>query len=87
MLTKTDLNQIAKIIKPLHQDISDTKKQVSNLKKDIDHATKNTVIIKATTQRIDENLKTTTNFFDKEYLDLKKRIRRIEDHLNLPPLT
>ena len=27
------------------------------------------------------------SLFDREYVDLRKRVERIEEHLNLPPIT
>lgn len=32
-----------------------------------------------------KDIKTIVNFFDREYLDLRKRVERIEEHLHLTP--
>ncbi len=36
---------------------------------------------------IRKDMKVIINFFDHEYLDLRKRVERIEEHLHLPPVT
>lgn len=36
--------------------------------------------------QIRKDIKTIVNFFDKEYLELRERVERIEQHLNLPPV-
>lgn len=37
--------------------------------------------------QIRKDQKTIISFFDNEYLELRKRIERLEHHLNLPPLS
>jgi hypothetical protein len=37
--------------------------------------------------KIRKDMKTVVNFFDHEYLDLRKRIQRLEDHLGLPTIS
>ena len=43
--------------------------------------------VKEDISQIRKDTKTVIIFFDKEYLELKKRIERLESHLNLPPLS
>ena len=43
--------------------------------------------VKDDASQIRKDIKTIINFFDKEYLELRKRIERLENHLNLPPLS
>jgi hypothetical protein len=38
-------------------------------------------------KKIEKNTSTITSFFDKEYLDLRKQVKRIEEHLNLSSLS
>lgn len=43
--------------------------------------------IKEDISQIRKDIKTIVNFFDKEYLELRERVDRLEQHLNLPPLS
>lgn len=38
------------------------------------------------TKKMKQETKTIVNFFDKEYLGHDKRIKRLEKHLQLPPI-
>lgn len=71
MLTKSDLTQIQKIVN------SETKKIVAQelkpIKEDVIH--------------IRKDIKTIVNYFDREYLQLRKRVERLENHLHLSPLS
>jgi hypothetical protein len=42
--------------------------------------------VKEDMSQIRKDLKTVINFFDNEYLEIRKRVERLEQHLNLPPL-
>ena len=55
MLTKTDLQEINKLIKPVKQDVKEIRKDVKAL----------------------------INYFDREYLELRARVEKIEEHLNI----
>ena len=74
MLTQEDLSAIKGIIK---EEFSPLNKDVSSLKKDVD-------FLKKGFRRMEKKLDDTINFFDHEHLHLRKRVDRIEDHLNLP---
>jgi hypothetical protein len=76
MLTKQDLSEIQKIIQQETSVI--VEKAINPIKKDIK-------TIKSDISQIRSDIKTVINFFDKEYLELRKRVERIEEHLNLPP--
>ena len=89
MLTKQDLTQIQYVvqtetrkivreeIKPLITDVSTLKTDVSTLKKDMS-------TVKEDISQIRKDMKMIVSFFDREYLELRKRIERIELHLSLP---
>ncbi len=72
MLTNKDLEQIQKVVevtvskevKPLELKINSLDKKISVVQKDIVH--------------IRKDMKTIVSFFDLEYLELRKRIERIE---------
>ena len=75
MLTKQDLSEIQKIVQQetsviVEKAIAPIKKDISTMKSDI--------------SQIRSDVKTVVNFFDKEYLELRKRVERIEEHLHLP---
>lgn len=80
MLTKKDLSNIGKQIDiklddkltPLTRDIKTMKSDIKTMKGDI--------------AKIRKDISGITDFFDQEYIGLRKRVERIEDHLNLPPI-
>ena len=78
MLTKSDLSQIQKVVNTETTKIVnvETKKiivqELKPIKDDITH--------------IRKDMKTIVNYFDKEYLQLRKRVERLENHLHLSPL-
>ena len=43
--------------------------------------------VKKDIAQIRKDQKTIINFFDQEYLELRKRVERIEEHLNLEPIS
>ncbi len=78
MLTREDLVEIQKIVQKETSII--VEKAISPITKDIK-------TIKSDISSIRQDIKTVVNFFDKEYLELRARVERIEEHLNLPPAT
>jgi len=75
MLTKTDFAQIKKIV---HEEVqTETRKVVREELKPI----------KEDVAKIRKDIKTIVAFFDREYLELRHRVERIENHLNLPALS
>ena len=88
MLNKTDLQHIQKIVKTEVQ--QETKKIVKDELKNLvtkDDLKKELYPIKKDVTQIRKDIKAIIAFFDHEYLELRKRVERIEDHLNLPPFT
>ena len=78
MLTREDLAEIQKIVQEETRTI--VREETSSIKNDV-------ATIKSDVSQIRKDVKTTVNFFDNEYLELRKRVERIEGHLNLPPAT
>lgn len=83
-LTKKDLQNIAGVVQ------KEIKATVPGM---IEAGIKNTVPgmirdelkpIKEDIAQIRKDIKTITNFFDREYLELRNRVERIEEHLHLP---
>lgn len=75
MLTKKDLLNIDKqlnIDKKLAERLSPIHADIKTMKADIG--------------KIRKDISGITDFFDQEYIGLRKRVERIEDHLNLPPI-
>ncbi len=81
MLTKSDLSQIRKVVK------EEVKTEIAPLKVKIDKIETRLSSIEKEMKKIGKDIKVVVNFFDKTYLRLLKRIERIEEHLNLPPLS
>jgi uncharacterized protein YdhG (YjbR/CyaY superfamily) len=72
MLTKTDLNQITKIIKSENQSLE--RKMDKRFDK-IDNRF----------DKLERKLDYAINFLDRDYLKLIHRVERIEEHLKLKP--
>lgn len=97
MLTKTDFSQIRKIVQgetrkivqdeisPLKTDVNHLKENVGSLKNDIVTIKQDVKILRRDTSKIRKDIGVIVSFFDREYLDLEKRVERIEDYLKLPP--
>ena len=71
MLTKSDLSQIQKIVNTESKKV--ITQELKPIKEDITH--------------IRKDIKTVLNYFDREYLQLRKRVERLENHLHLSPLS
>ena len=67
MLDKNDLSQFGEVVDKKIE--NRFKVELKPIKEDIAHIRKDT--------------KTVINYFDREYLQLRKRVERIEAHLNL----
>lgn len=91
MLTSKDLGQIRKVV---HEEIqAETPKIVRDIiqtetPKIVRVESENIIKrelkpIKADIVKIRKDMKTIVNFFDREYLDLRQRVDKIEEHLGL----
>ena len=83
MLTKNDLQQLDTLItKRIH---SETRKIVQEEIQKETHPIRNDLkTMKEDISQIRKDMKTIISFFDREYLELRKRVERIELHLSLP---
>ncbi len=85
MLTKTDLHKIKQAIK----EVAVTKEEAKSFatKDDLkSFATKDDLKpIKQDLAKIRKDMSTITDFFNKEYLDLRNRVERLEEHLGIVP--
>lgn len=85
MLTKNDISQIKKVIEsglknyPTKQDLADQFKNYPTKQ----NLTSSLKPIKDDISQIRKDTKTIVGFFDREYLELRKRIEKIEFHLNI----
>jgi DNA replication protein DnaD len=93
MLTKTDLSQIRKIIreeveaesKPLREDLQgEIKLARIEIQNDIRGLTERAKNLEIATNKIQKDIKSVVDFFDKEHLELRKRVKHLEEHQNLP---
>jgi len=76
MLTKDDLNQIKQIVEPIGRDVLTLKNDFSALKNDVS-------TLKKDTSQIRTDVKVLISYFDSEYVELRKRVEKIEEHLDL----
>lgn len=93
MLTKDDFKEIRKVVREeveaeaentkteIGSDISMLKIRVVSEMRQMNDRLKN---LEIKVNKIQRDLKRTINFFDGEHLALKKRVEKIEGHLNFP---
>lgn len=95
MLTKTDFLQIRKIIreevetesKSLQEDLQgEIKLARIEIQKDIRDLKGKIKDLEIATGKVQKDIKKIVGFFDEEYLQIRKRVERLEEHLNLPSL-
>lgn len=93
MLTKGDLKQIDTVVskrtskviqKELKNEITSLGKE---LKKELDPLKKDVKGLRSDVTKIRKDIDVVISLFDREYVDLRDRVARIEEHLNLPPAT
>jgi len=93
MLTKTDFLQIRKIIreeievesKSLQEDLQgEIKLARIEIQKDIRDLKSKIKDLEISSNKIQKDIKKIVGFFDEEYLQVRKRVERLEEHLNLP---
>lgn len=78
MLTKDDLSQIKGIIQ------DETRKIVKEeLKIEIDPLRRDVKILQKDVTKIRKDVGTIVNYFDREYLELRERVEKIEHHLGI----
>lgn len=80
MLNQSDLDQIKAIVS---SEVEPLKKVVSG---EIEPLKKDMRTIKKDITQIRKDVQTIISFFDRETLELRKRVDRIETHLGLGPL-
>jgi len=76
MLTQSDLKNIKELIEPVNTKVGDLDKKVTSLEKDIK-------TIKKDASQTRKDVKVLIAYFDREYVELRKRIDKIEEHLGL----
>lgn len=83
MLTKLDLLQIQQVVQKgtthiIQKELTPIKEDIGSLKKDVKSLKKDTRYVKKTVNVM-------VSFFNKEDVQLQKRVRTIEEHLALSP--
>lgn len=85
MLTKKDLAQIGEVVeKGFKNEISPLNNKISSIDNKIYLLAKDFKTLREDVSKIRKDIGTIVNFFDNEYLELRKRVERIEHHLKLP---
>lgn len=64
---------------------SDLKQIQQIVQKESSPIRKDTKILRGDVSQIRKDIKTVVNYFDGEYLNLRKRTEKIEEHLNIEP--
>jgi archaellum component FlaC len=77
---KQDMNAVKKDVSGLKQNMNAVKKDVSGLKQNMN-------AVKKDVKKIKKDTKTIVDYFDKSVINLHKRTKRIEKHLDLPPIS
>lgn len=92
MLTKNDLATLRKIIREeveaegentkteIGSDITQLKIRMASEFRAVNNRLKN---LEIKSNKIQKDLKTTINFFDREVLGIKKKVDKVEEHLHL----
>lgn len=92
MLTKTDFAQIRKIIREeIENESTSVKEELGaeiklsriELQREIKTVAERVKNLEIAVRKIQKDIKIIVNFFDKEYLGLRKRLEIIEEHLHL----
>ncbi|HLC94486.1 MAG TPA: hypothetical protein VJH96_02885 [Patescibacteria group bacterium] len=83
---KQDINVLKQDVKTLKQNIDILKSDVNTLKKDVAILKKDVRKMKRDIATINKKINTIIALFDRDYMHIRKRVDRIETHLNLPPL-
>ena len=95
MLTKTDLSQFRKVIreevetesKSLQEELQgEIKLSRIEIQKEVRLVANKVKNLEIVISKIQKGIKSIVNFFDQEHLQLRKRVERLEEHLNLPSL-
>ena len=88
MLTRNDLHQIRNIVQEeISVEIAPLKKDVGLLRTGVETLKKDVTEIKKDVKKIKVDVKAHANYFDKEQLELKDRVKTIEGQLGISPLT
>lgn len=89
MLTKSDLQQIRNIVKEEAKKavIGESPQIVEKIvARELAPIKKDIQTIKTDITKIKKDIDVIISFFDNEYLGLRRRVERIEDHLGFSPL-
>ncbi len=95
MLARSDFSQIRKIVreevetesKSLQEELQgEIKLSRIEIQKDIRLLANRIKNLEIGVGKIQKDIKKIVNFFDGEYLQLQKRVEKVEEHLNLPSL-
>ena len=85
MLTNNDLSQLKTIIQSETKKIvqEELKLEIGPLRKDVKELKSDVKVLKRDVTKIRTDTDTIVNFFDREYLELRERVEKIEQHLGL----
>lgn len=82
---KTELYPLKEDVRVLKKDVGGIKEDVRVLKGDVRVLKKDMKTVKSDIVKIRKDINMVVSFFDGEYVNLRQRVDRIEDHLGIQP--
>lgn len=76
---KQDMGVVKQEVRALQQDVGGLRVDTGGIKKEMK-------TVKKSIEKIDKNVSVMLNMLNTDDMHLLKRVRRVEDHLKLPPL-
>ncbi|OGM77816.1 hypothetical protein A2188_02240 [Candidatus Woesebacteria bacterium RIFOXYA1_FULL_43_9] len=90
MLTQNDLQQIRGVVqeelKPVKTSVSGLQKDMIEVKGSVAGLQKDMIEVKKDIRKVKNSQDTIVSFFDHSYLELEKRVTRVEHHCQLPAM-
>jgi predicted nucleic acid-binding Zn-ribbon protein len=83
---KADVAVLKSDVATIKGEITTVKGDVTDLKNDVATIKGEVTTMKGDLAKVRTDINVLVSFFDREYMDLRKRVDRIEEHLNLPPI-
>lgn len=73
-------------LRPIRTDLKTLTSDVKTLQSDVKILTSDVKTLKSDVGKMRKDIDAILDYFDREYVDLRSRVERIEEHLSLPPL-
>ncbi len=80
---KTELHPIKGDVRSLKEDMTVVKSDIKTLKEDVRGLKKDMKTVKSDIVKVRKDINMVISFFDRDYVNLRQRVDRIEDHLGI----